>query len=91
MFSLKHQEYDPTSKEKLGFVIEEIKGHFSVDGKGRFDGKNPYSIDNFPLPGFMSFNRFDKTRKKYEEERQFIIDFYKGKDFIETTLNVLTN
>ena len=43
----------------------------------------------FPLPGFISFSAFDFNIKKYEEERNKIIELYKRQDIVEFTIKTL--
>jgi len=49
----------------------------------------PFSCTNFPLPNFASFQINDPNIKKYSQEREEIMEYYKGKDFVQATLNVL--
>ena len=49
----------------------------------------PFSCTNFPLPTFASFQINDLNIKKYSKEREEIMEHYKGKDFVQATLDVL--
>jgi len=47
------------------------------------------SLEKFPLPIFASFTKDDPIIAKYKEERQMIKNRYKGKEFIQLTLEKL--
>lgn len=47
------------------------------------------NLENFPLPIFASFINNDPIIEKYENERRMIKNHYKGKDFVQLTLEKL--
>lgn len=47
------------------------------------------SIENLVIPYFVTFDINDETRKKYEEEKECILQFYQDHDFTERTLECL--
>jgi len=49
-----------------------------------------WTIEEFPIPGFVSFSEDDRIVKKYQQQRQNIKEIYKGKDFTRTSLDKLT-
>lgn len=56
-------------------------------------GSHMGNMELIALPGFGAVFHSSETqllRQNYLNTRQFIIDHYKGKDFLETTLNALT-
>jgi len=88
-FKWKHQRNGKHSVEVSSF-LDQLETFSREDTMHSLSAPHPFSIINFPLPRFVTFSRFDKTTKKYQEERQLIMDFYKGKGFVEATLDVLT-
>ena len=52
--------------------------------------KEFYSIQNFPIPSFISFDDNDEVVEKYKKERAYIQEVYKDKDFLDVTLEKLT-
>ncbi|MBA3957785.1 MAG: hypothetical protein H0X51_05250 [Parachlamydiaceae bacterium] len=52
-------------------------------------GHVKYTIDYFDLPSFASFSEFDDVIEKYKKERSWIQQQYKGKDFLDLTLQRL--
>ena len=58
-----------------------------------FSNKNRiswHSINDFLIPAFSSYSENDPVVAKYEEERKKIQRLYKGKDFVDFTLQLLT-
>lgn len=53
-------------------------------------GPSAYSITKFPIPTFSSYSENDPIIAKYETEREKIKQLYKGKDFVDFTLELLT-
>jgi hypothetical protein len=53
------------------------------------DGKS--SLENLILPSFMSFFEEDEVIEKYKKEREAIRNEYRGKDFLDYTLQKLTS
>ena len=54
-------------------------------------GHIKYTIDNFGLPSFASFNEIDDVIDRYKEERIKIKEIYKENDFLDLTLKKLTS
>lgn len=52
--------------------------------------KNAFTILKFPIPAFASFSEHDPVVKKFEKERRQIQKVYRRKDFLDTTLELLT-
>ncbi|MDX8430214.1 MAG: hypothetical protein SNF33_00155 (plasmid) [Candidatus Algichlamydia australiensis] len=52
--------------------------------------KNAFTISNFPIPAFASYFENDPVVRKYEKERKQIQRLYRGKDFVDMTLEFLT-
>lgn len=50
---------------------------------------HPFSSNNFPLPMFVTFLPNDPTWTKYSQEHEQIIAYYKDKDFLDATLDLL--
>jgi len=48
------------------------------------------SVENFPIPQFVTFSEKDPVIKKYEKARKRIKKTYRGVDFVECTLKKLT-
>ena len=66
-----------------------IKPLFSND-YSQLKGHIKFTIDNFKTPSFMSFNEIDPFVNIYKEEAKAIKENYKGKDFLDLTLQKLT-
>lgn len=60
------------------FSNEPIKGHFK------------YTIDQFEIPAFKTFNELDPVVDNFRYERNRIKEIYKNKDFLNLTLKKLT-
>jgi hypothetical protein len=54
-------------------------------------GKVVCSIDDFQIPYFISFDESDEIVRSYKEERKRIQAIYKGRDFLNVTLERLTS
>ncbi|MCB1073644.1 MAG: hypothetical protein KDK96_11190 [Chlamydiia bacterium] len=71
---------------------EEAK-EFTSNLKGRPSEKHSkfkvWTIEEFNIPGFASFSEEDPFIKKYQQQRKKIIEIYKGKDFVELSLQKL--
>ena len=50
-----------------------------------------YSIADFPIPTFATYSKPNSMVMKYEKEREEIQKLYKGKDFVDYTLELLTD
>ncbi len=48
------------------------------------------SIDDFPIPAFATYSKPNSMVMQYEKEREEIQKLYKGKDFVDYTLELLT-
>lgn len=73
--------------------LDQIKPVFSENPlpyKEVFKYPAPFSHINFPLPPFASFQIDDPNIKKYSEEREKIMAYYKDKNFVQTTLDILS-
>lgn len=53
-------------------------------------GSKKRTLRNLTIPSFISFDSRDTAIKKFESEKREIQKQYRGKDFLETTLNQLT-
>ena len=62
---------------------------FTFSDELKFIGAS--TITHFPIPIFASFLREDTVIKKYQMERKKIMKEYANKDFVELTLQKLTN
>lgn len=51
--------------------------------------KKDVSPKNLPLPVYFHFGVTDSAKAQYEQEQEKIIDFFSGKDFAQTTLEIL--
>lgn len=69
-------------------LCQRIKPSFSNE---QLIGNIKFTIDNFQIPSFMSFNEMDSVINIYREERMLIKEIYKDKDFLDLTLQQLTN
>jgi hypothetical protein len=49
-----------------------------------------YTINEFPIPAFKSFNVIDPVVDNFRDERDRIKEIYKDKDFLDLTLKKLT-
>jgi len=67
---------------------------FANNLKGRPSEKHSkfkiWTIEEFPIPGFVSFSEEDPVVKKYHQQRKRITKIYKGKDFVKVSLDKLT-
>lgn len=68
-------------------LCKKIKTTFSNE---QLKGKIKFTIDNFQIPSFASFNEIDPIVNIYKEERRNIREIYKDKDFLDLTLQKLT-
>jgi hypothetical protein len=55
-----------------------------------FRGRIKFTIDQFWIPGFKTFNEIDPVVENFEKEREKIKEIYKRKDFLDLTLKKLT-
>jgi hypothetical protein len=53
-------------------------------------GKTKITLENFSIPSFMSFDENDEVVQRYKKERRQIQKAYRGKDFLDFTLEALT-
>jgi hypothetical protein len=49
-----------------------------------------YSINDFSIPAFKSFNIIDPVVDHFRDERNRIKEIHKGQDFLDLTLKKLT-
>ncbi len=64
---------------------------YAIDSPDKhFYKTHPFSADNFLIPPFVTFSLLSEQRDKYYVEKGRIMDFYKGKDFAEITVDILT-
>lgn len=68
--------------------FENLSSYFSNPSTNR-TGK--FSIENLEIPGFISFSKEDEIVQQYQRERASIQYMYKGKDFLNFTLEKLTD
>lgn len=83
LFHWKHFDHPESCDEfcqniKPSFSNEQLKGHIK------------FTIDNFQIPSFMSFNKIDPIIDIYKEERALIKKIYKDKDFLDLSMQKLT-
>lgn len=67
-----------------------IDKKFSREEQGFFGKITNWLVFNFPIPIFASFSQDDPVIKKYIAEKREIKRLYKGKDFLNFTLKLLT-
>ena len=80
-FHWKHWDHS----DQVDDIAQSITNRASDNSR---DGKA--TLKNFQIPIFASFaNGKDEVIEKYEKEREQIKKIYKGKDFLETTLQKL--
>lgn len=82
------KEPNRTEKEKLWAIS--LQAQSSCKSRPSRDDKGAFTISNFTIPIFKSFNENDPVVAKYEAEREKIRQRYKGKDFVAFTLELLT-
>lgn len=73
--------------ESCDELCKNIKTSFSNE---QLKGQVKFTIDNFQIPSFISFNEIDPIINVYKEERMIIKEIYKDKDFLDLTLQKLT-
>jgi hypothetical protein len=83
-FHWKHFEHP----EKSIQFFDQMPTHLS---QKPLKGKINFSIHNFEIPAFVSFDENDEIVERYQSERDRIRKIYRGKDFLELTLRKLTN
>lgn len=84
LFHWKHFDHPQSCDE----FCKNMQTLFSNERKA---GYIKYTIDNFDIPDFISFDDNDLIIEKYKEERTKIQQLYKGKDFLNMTLKKLTS
>lgn len=91
IFKWKYQKQLETASESaLKCFLDELESYPSENLKNIIQNPHPFSIRNFLIPVFSTFSFPDLTRKQYKEEKKQIMNFYNGKDFVETTLDILS-
>lgn len=83
LFHWKHFDHPKSCDE----FCKNIKPSFSNE---QLRGCIKFTINNFQIPSFMSFNELDPIVNLYKEERVMIQEIYKDKDFLNLTLQKLT-
>jgi hypothetical protein len=83
MFHWKYFDHPKSCDE----FCKDIKFSFSNE---QLKGSIKFSIDYFLIPAFASFNNLDPVIDSYKNEREKIKEVYKGKDFLDITLQKLT-
>lgn len=79
-----------THEKEIGFAnVLEKWSTYQMFPSG--EEKNAFSISNFPVPAFASFSETDPVVIQYEKEREIIKNLYKGKDFVQFTLYLLSD
>ncbi len=68
-------------------LCNNIKTHFSNE---QLRGHIKFTIDNLQLPSFVSYNEIDPVVNIYKKERVAIKAIYKDKNFLDLTLQKLT-
>lgn len=68
---------------------EFCKGIASFASNDPIQGNFKFTISQFEIPGFKSFNEIDPIAENYKKEREKIKEIYKGKDFLDVTLKKL--
>ena len=79
------QKYRPSSTQVEKFA-NNLRGKLSEENQ-QF---KVWTIEKFPIPGFVSFSEEDMVVKKYQKQRQNIMKIYKGKNFAKVSLEKLT-
>lgn len=82
LFQLQHFDHPESCNEFCKNII-------SFDNDDFTQGQVKYTIDQFSIPSFKSFNEIDPVVDNFREERNRIKEIYKGKDFLELTLKKL--
>lgn len=92
VFSWKYnkKEFGQKNQKKMHKFLNAITDHKTADTDQVVLKKHPFSATNFPLPAFATFFPISEQKYRYQAERKRIMEFYKGKDFVESTLDVLT-
>lgn len=81
-FYWEHWEKPENSERFLDCVAPYVSDHLK-------DGKS--SLENLTLPAFISFYKEDEVIEKYKKEREDIRNEYRGKNFLDYTLQKLTS
>jgi hypothetical protein len=61
-----------------------------VDQRNQLMLKSSISIDEVPVPIFRLFSPSDEKLETYKKERERIVEMYKGQNFYEKTMAILT-
>jgi hypothetical protein len=83
LFHWKHFDHPQTCDNFLDNM-----GAFASNSQ--LKGEIKYTIDDFQLPSFMVFNDIEPMVKIYTKERKTINNIYKNKDFLDLTLQKLS-
>lgn len=82
---------DTYCNEKEKTLAASLKTWSSCKNRPSPTDSGAFTISNFTIPAFKSFAQNDPVVAKYEMERGKIQQFYKGKDFVTFTLELLTD
>ena len=73
----------PSSCENF---LQSFEGRFS---NPPIKGKVKFALSNLEIPSFISFDENDEIIDQYKKQRLYIQNIYKGKDFLDATLEKL--
>lgn len=82
LFQCQHFDHPESCSEFCENIVSFVNDDFT-------QGEVKYTIDQFSIPAFKSFNEIDPVVDNFREERNRIKEIYKGKDFLELTLKKL--
>lgn len=82
LFQCQHFDHPESCSEFCKNIVSFVNKDFT-------QGQVKYTIDQFSIPAFKSFNEIDPIVDNFREERKRIKDIYEGKDFLEVTLKKL--
>jgi hypothetical protein len=82
LFQWQHFDHPEACNEFCKNIVSFNNDDFS-------QGEFKYTIDQFSIPDFKSFNEIDPVVDHFREERKRIKEIYEGKDFLELTLKKL--
>lgn len=80
-----HWKYSAHS-DRVEDFFGRLKGDFSCES---LNGSAKRRLSNLEIPSFISFQTSDPMVKKYSDEKSEIQGIYRGKDFLDTTLDQL--
>jgi len=83
LFQWQHFDHPETTSEFCKNIV-------SFTNDDLLKGRVKYTIDQFSIPAFKSFNEIDPVVNNFREEKNRIQEIYKGQDFLQLTLKKLT-